>query len=494
MSTKRRSAVAASPEVKVRSGKRRKVSDESIVEPEDFQLADEADDAEEEDLKSEEEGDPESFEGNTIQAAQDKIVSELTRLKDSDGEEVAYPFVGKPDRNLYRDYYEIIQHPVSLRSIQAKVRGNDSRKNPTRITAFPTWQSFEEEVSYLWRNAREYNEEGSDITVLAGILEDYFKRRVIEAKKLVPDSIQVDGDPETPRIKLKMGTKDSEPSAQRLTLKMSGQTSETPSKEKPPSGVAVDNDALKRQKEHVRTGSTSQDIEAPRSPRTRSLRRHPASPRSSVATTPSASEQPSNGRASAHVKDESVATSSQQPDTRSSHGPQGTSHGSTGGLPPHEVPVPAPVQPPPEVSPLDSIWRRPGQNASAALIQNVQISTHPSLSLRQDLCLEIPPSATVRQQTITITLPPSHRILTVKPTLIASTAERQTKLVALMGTHRLHSSGDASTLAYDIQLHPGTTKVDLEAIAGPPRGAPKTGPPGSDLDYERVTIFFNLLR
>lgn len=343
------------------------------------------------------------------------------------------------------------------------MRGNDSRKNPTRITAFPTWQSFEEEVSYLWRNAREYNEEGSDITVLAGILEDYFKRRVIEAKKLVPDSIQ---------------------------------TSETPSKEKPPSGVAVDNDALKRQKEHVRTGSTSQDIEAPRSPRTRSLRRHPASPRSSVATTPSASEQPSNGRASAHVKDESVATSSQQPDTRSSHGPQGTSHGSTGGLPPHEapVPVPAPVQPPPEVSPLDSIWRRPGQNASAALIQNVQISTHPSLSLRQDLCLEIPPSATVRQQTITITLPPSHRILTVKPTLIASTAERQTKLVALMGTHRLHSSGDASTLAYDIQLHPGTTKVDLEAIAGPPRGAPKTGPPGSDLDYERVTIFFNLLR
>lgn len=54
------------------------------MEPEDSQLADEADDAEEEDLKSEEEGDPESFEGNTIQAAQDKIVSELTRLKDSE--------------------------------------------------------------------------------------------------------------------------------------------------------------------------------------------------------------------------------------------------------------------------------------------------------------------------------------------------------------------------------------------------------------------------
>lgn len=159
---------------------------------------------------------------------------------------------------------------------------------------------------------------------------------MVEAKKLVPDSVQVDGDPETPRIKLKMGAKDPEPSAQRLTLKMSGQTSETPSKEKSSSGVAVDNDALKRQKEHVKTGSTSQDAETPRSPRTRSLRRQPASPRPSVATTPSASEKPSNGRASTQVKDESVPASSQQLDTRSSHGPQGTPQESTGAPPPHE--------------------------------------------------------------------------------------------------------------------------------------------------------------
>lgn len=87
------------------------------------------------------------------------------------GDEVAYPFIGKPDRNLYRDYYEIIQHPVSLRSIQKKVRGTDSRKKHTRVTAYPTWQSFEEEVSYIWRNAREYNEDGSQISALAGILE-----------------------------------------------------------------------------------------------------------------------------------------------------------------------------------------------------------------------------------------------------------------------------------------------------------------------------------
>lgn len=85
-------------------------------------------------------------------------------------------------------------------------------------------------------------------------------------------------------------------------------------------------------------------------------------------------------------------------------------------------------------------------------------------------------------------------MLTIRATLAAVTPQRQIKVVALMGVQRLHPSGEASGLAYDIQLHPGTTKVDLEAIAGPARGVRKSGPPGSDVDYERVTIFFNLLR
>lgn len=82
----------------------------------------------------------------------------------------------------------------------------------------------------------------------------------------------------------------------------------------------------------------------------------------------------------------------------------------------------------------------------------------------------------------------------MRPILAAGTAQRQVKLVAAAGMQRLHPVGDMSSLAYDIQLHPGTTKVDLEAIAGPARGTPKSGPPGSEVDYERVTIFFNLLR
>lgn len=129
-----------------------------------------------------------------------------------------------------------------------------------------------------------------------------------------------------------------------------------------------------------------------------------------------------------------------------------------------------------------------------ALISNVRILTHASLSLQPDFCLDIPPSSLVSQQNITVHLPPSHSVLTVRPRLAASTSQRQVKIVALMGIQRLHSSGYAATLSYDIHLHPGMTKVDLEAIAGPARGVPKSGPPGSDVDYERVTLFFNLLR
>lgn len=41
-------------------------------------------------------------------------------------------------------------------------------------TSFPTWQSFEEEMNYIWRNAREFNEDGSEIVILAGKLEVTF--------------------------------------------------------------------------------------------------------------------------------------------------------------------------------------------------------------------------------------------------------------------------------------------------------------------------------
>ena len=134
-------------------------------------------------------------------------------------------------------------------------------------------------------------------------------------------------------------------------------------------------------------------------------------------------------------------------------------------------------------------------DASSALIRNVHISTHPSLALQRSFSLDIPPSDTFSQQSVTINLPASHNLLTIRPKVLPGNAQRHVKMIALVGVQRLHpSTNDPSGLAYDLPLPPGTTKIDLEAIAGPARGVPKTGPPGTEIDYERVTIFVNLLR
>ena len=87
------------------------------------------------------------------------------------GEEVFGPFINKPDRNVYKEYYDVIQHPVSLRTILKLVRGTDRRKNSTQRSPFRTWLAFENEVSYIWKNARVFNEEDSEIYRQAGELE-----------------------------------------------------------------------------------------------------------------------------------------------------------------------------------------------------------------------------------------------------------------------------------------------------------------------------------
>ncbi|QQK45509.1 Bromodomain [Penicillium digitatum] len=432
MASKRRAAAAASPDMKFRRTKRRKVSDDDLMITEESSRASshlDSEPPEKADQTPESQAESESdFEGHNLQTAQDKIMSELTRLKDSDGHQVSYPFIGKPDRNLYRDYYEIIQHPVSLRSIQKRVRGTDSRKNLSKTTAYPTWQSFEEEVSYVWRNAREYNEDDSDISILAGVLEDHFHRRVAKAKKLVPNPLE---------------------------------SSDTLSKnDGHPSDVTLKNESQGHTKYFPEAGLAGQEIS--RSPRNWSLREQLGSPRSSTSTTTSGSEQHQNsfmgvqGLLSSMKNTTTMAVSASQKSSNTSsdasldvsqHSSSGSGH--------------APCQPHFGSSPMDSLLRQSGQDPRMALIRNVRILTHASLSLQPDFCLDIPPSSLVSQQNITVHLPPSHNVVTVRPRLVASTSQRQVKIVTLMG---------------------------------PATGVPKSDPPGSDVDYERVTLFFNLLR
>lgn len=87
---------------------------------------------------------------------------------------MSYPFVNLPSRKLV-DYFALIKHPVSLKGLDKQVRGVQGRNEATGVSVFKNWKDFEDEVSYIWRNARQYNEDGSEITELAGQLEVSFR-------------------------------------------------------------------------------------------------------------------------------------------------------------------------------------------------------------------------------------------------------------------------------------------------------------------------------
>lgn len=80
------------------------------------------------------------------------------------------PFINLPPRAL-KDYYKVITDPLSLKKLQKIVKGVHGRNDATGVSDFKTWGAFEEKSKLLWTNAYFYNEEGSDIYVLAQELE-----------------------------------------------------------------------------------------------------------------------------------------------------------------------------------------------------------------------------------------------------------------------------------------------------------------------------------
>ena len=102
-----------------------------------------------------------SFDGLGFQEAQMKLISYLLHYTE-EGLEIYQPFGNLPSRKL-EDYYRVIKHPVSLKGVRKLIQGIHGRNTSTGVTDFKTWDQFEEEVSYIWRNAQEYNETGSDM-------------------------------------------------------------------------------------------------------------------------------------------------------------------------------------------------------------------------------------------------------------------------------------------------------------------------------------------
>lgn len=451
------------------------------------------------------EGLGESFEGDTFQKAQEKIVAEMIELKNDDDELITGPFITLPSREL-RDYYRIIKHPVSLRSIQKAVQGVRGRDKPTGISNFKSWATFEEETSAIWKNAYHYNEDGSDISEAATLLEEYFYRRLDEAKKVVTE-------PPQPKVKLRMPAKSPDPP--KITLKFGS------SKPSTTAGVSVDNEALKRQQDLVNAGMNGQaSIRAspknlPGGPqnvpvvngisslsRTSQERRSGSGDKptiNGVKTETSIGQSPALGSASLNADRINSLDARQSPNPAMMPPPPAMLAPRFPSGSPHPQSYSANHYPSTgysSTSQFDSSRRRSGKEA---LITNLSISTHQGLKIDKHFHLDVPPSPTTTQQSITITLPSTYYYLQLIPTVAASVLHRPYKTFVTVNGNRIMPNpqmpeqSDARKSLYEHRVVPGMNRIEVEIVAGTPRGAPKIGT-GPELEVEKITIFAHLMR
>ncbi|PHH72504.1 hypothetical protein CDD82_5934 [Ophiocordyceps australis] len=101
-----------------------------------------------------------------FQQAQEKAVEEMLRYTKSDIEGYFEPFQNLPPRSL-KDYYKVIDDPMSLKKLQKMVKGIHGRNGATGVSVFKGWSAMAEKAKLLWTNAMYYNEEGSEIFELA---------------------------------------------------------------------------------------------------------------------------------------------------------------------------------------------------------------------------------------------------------------------------------------------------------------------------------------
>lgn len=131
---------------------------------------------------------------------------------------------------------------------------------------------------------------------------------------------------------------------------------------------------------------------------------------------------------------------------------------------------------------------------------NLNIRSHDGLQVDEHISLDIPASSTRTQQSVTVTLPHTHYFLKITPTVSRSLMHRPSKTVVSCSSQspqRLQQipqrEGDPRRPVYETRVVPGVNTIEVEVIAGPPRGAPKVGS-GQEIDFEKFTVFVHLQR
>ena len=336
-------------------------------------------------------------------------------------------------------------------------------------------------------------------------------------------------EPPQPKVKLRMPAKSPEPP--KITLKFGG------SKPSNTGGVSVDNEALRRQQDLVNAGMNGQaSIRASPKASLEGSQHVPTANGIPVLTKTSKERMRSGSAEKPTINGVKTEASMGQPAVL---GAVPLRADSSGSLDAHKSPNPAMMPPPsanlisrlPSGSPhpqsytanhysyssttlFDSTRRQSGKGkthlsqilvfqtefVAEALMTNLSLSTHPGLKIDKHFHLDIPPSPTSTQQSITVTLPSSYYYLQLAPSLTSSVMHRPYKIFVTVNNNRIvptpqraDESSDSRKSLYEHRVLPGMNRIEVEVVAGTQRGAPKVGT-GPDLEVEKTTIFVHLVK
>ncbi|KAI1077374.1 Bromodomain-containing protein [Whalleya microplaca] len=425
------------------------------------------------------------YKGLNFQQAQEKIVEDLIRKKD-EGDDYPYfePFIFLPPRTL-KDYYEIIAEPLSLKALQKQVRGQHGRSEATYVSDFKGWAAFEDQASLIWKNAYHYNEDGSEISLMAQELEQQFYEYLNEAKQHVPE-------PPQPKIKLKVSQNPETPAhPKKITIHVGGKASAAGSPA-PATGQSVEGDATRNGTPVGRNpfgaNPTANPINLSQLEKARSMSASAGPPSPSAA---GLAKQEEVARPSPVIAPQPPATTYQQfaPMVIHPSGPM-----PNGGPPP---PPPAPKRTTVDI--LDAQKYRPRPiKESEALLPKLVIASHPTLQLDSRMSITIPASPTEAQQELVFNCPGGLYRLHIKPQIAAflELQQREWKLNVLHDSMRLfppqYSYEKRNEPTFEANLHFGINRLDVSVVAALPKG--QVAPNGLAVELERFVVHFNLLR
>ncbi|KAI0126550.1 hypothetical protein BJ170DRAFT_684137 [Xylariales sp. AK1849] len=424
------------------------------------------------------------FKGLAFQQAQDKIVLDLLQKKDEAEYYYFEPFFTLPPRSM-KDYYEIIAEPLSLKALKKQVRGQHGRSEATGISDFKSWSQFEDQASLLWKNAYHYNEDGSDISVLAKELESEFMELLKEAKQHVQE-------PPQPKIKLKVPQSGQTPAypPRKITIHVAGGKDSTAGSPAPATAQSTEGEGTRNGTPIGRNpfgGPAVVNLSQLDKAR-RSMSASGPSPSPSVPVIVKPEE---TARQSPAIPPPGPAMTTQQQFVPVMHTP---------GMSVNDVPPPPPPPPPKQTAAdiLEAQKYRPHPiKESEALISRVVISSHPNLSIEKPLDITIKASTTESQQELVFNAPATYFRLQVRPQ-IAPFLEAQQREWKLNVTHdfsRLYPSSGLDKRndpVFDVTLRYGTNRFEIGLVAALPVG--EKGPHGLNMAMEKFVIHFNLLR